>query len=134
MPLGDLEDEMMVKILIVAQDQVLIDDLKREMSSEKSFKVAVAANGFETGIQVESWHLDCIIIDCSIGKVEAMQICKNLREDPDFSEAILITLLPEDGHPITYDRAKADEVFKKPFDASVLEERVRELVGSKELP
>ena len=47
MPLGDLEDEAMAKVLIVAQDQVLIENLKRELPPEKAFKVAVAASGFE---------------------------------------------------------------------------------------
>ena len=31
MPLGDLEDEAMAKVLIVGQDQVLIENLKREL-------------------------------------------------------------------------------------------------------
>ena len=75
MPLGDLEDEAMAKCLIVAQDQILIENLKRELPIEKSFKVAVAASGFEAGIQAESFSPDCIIVDFSIGKVESVQIC-----------------------------------------------------------
>ncbi len=59
MPLGDLEDEAMAKVLIVAQDQVLIENLKRELPLERSFKVAIAASGFEAGIQAESFHPDC---------------------------------------------------------------------------
>ena len=47
MPLGDLEDEAMAKVLIVAQDQVLIENLKRELPPEKAFKVGTAASGFE---------------------------------------------------------------------------------------
>ena len=35
MPLGDLEDEAMAKVLIVAQDQVLIENLKRELPVER---------------------------------------------------------------------------------------------------
>ena len=35
MPLGDLEDEAMAKVLIVAQDQVLIENLKRELPTER---------------------------------------------------------------------------------------------------
>ncbi len=67
MPLGDLEDEAMAKVLIVAQDQVLIENLMRELPLEKSFKVSVAASGFEAGIQAESFHPDCMIVDFSIG-------------------------------------------------------------------
>ena len=44
MPLGDLEDEAMAKVLIVAQDQVLIENLRRELPPERSFKVAVASS------------------------------------------------------------------------------------------
>ena len=131
MPLGDLEDEAMAKVLIVAQDQVLIENLKRELPPEKSFKVAVAASGFEAGIQAESFHPDCIITDFSIGKIEALQICQNLRKNPDFGETILIALLPDDGNPISFDRSAINETFKKPFDASLLAERLRTLIGSR---
>jgi len=131
MPLGDLEDEAMAKILIVAQDQVLIENLKRELPPERAFKVAVASSGFEAGIQAESFHPDCIITDFSIGKLEAMQICQNLRKNSDFGETILIALLPDDGQPMSFDRSAINETFKKPFDSKLLAERLRTLIGSR---
>ena len=42
MPLGDLEDEELAKVLVVAQDQVVIENLRRELPPEGSFRVAVA--------------------------------------------------------------------------------------------
>ena len=131
MPLGDLEDEAMAKVLVVAQDQVLIENLKRELPLERSFKLAVAASGFEAGIQAESFHPDSIIVDFSIGKVEALQICQNLRKNPDFAETILIALLPDDGSPMSFDRSSINETFKKPFDAHLLAERLRTLIGAR---
>ena len=74
MPLGDLEDEAMAKVLIVAQDQVLIENLKRELPVERSFRTSTAASGFEAGIQAESFHPDCIIVDFSICQLEARAI------------------------------------------------------------
>jgi excisionase family DNA binding protein len=131
MPLGDLEDEAMAKVLIVAQDQVLIENMKRELPPERAFRVAVAASGFEAGIQAESFHPDCICVDFSIGKVEALQICQNLRRNSDFSDTILIALLPDDGQPMSFDRSSINETFKKPFDARLLAERLRTLIGAK---
>jgi excisionase family DNA binding protein len=131
MPLGDLEEEVMAKVLIVAQDQVLIENLKRELPAERSFKVGVAASGFEAGIQAESFNPDCIIVDFSIGKVEALQICQNLRRNTDFADTILIALLPDDGSPMSFDRSSINETFKKPFDAALLAERLRTLIGAK---
>jgi excisionase family DNA binding protein len=131
MPLGDLEDEAMAKVLIVAQDQVLVENVKRELPLERSFKLAVAASGFDAGIQAESFHPDCIIVDFSIGRTEALQICQNLRRNTEFADVILIALLPDDGSSISFDRSSINETFKKPFDAALLAERLRTLIGAK---
>ena len=134
MPLGELEDETMAKILIVGQDQVLIENLKRELPVERSFKVETAASGFEAGIQAESFHPNCIIVDFSIGRTEALQICQNLRRNAEFAETILIALLPDDGTSTSFDRSAINETFKKPFDAALLAERLRTLISvNKEL-
>lgn len=131
MPLGELEDETKAKVLIVAQDQVLIENVRRELPPEKSFRVAVASSGFDAGIQAESFHPDCIIVDFSIGRREALQICQNLRSNAEFSEVILIALLPDDGNTMSFDRSSINETFRKPFEARLLAERLRTLVSAK---
>ena len=131
MPLGELEDETMAKVLIVAQDQVLIENVRRELPEQRSFKVETAASGFEAGIQAESFHPDCIIVDFSIGRTEALQICQNLRRNEEYADVILIALLPDDGGSTSFDRSSINETFKKPFDAALLAERLRTLIGAR---
>jgi excisionase family DNA binding protein len=131
MPLDGIIDETIAKVLIVAQDQILVDNLKRELPEEKSFRLSVAASGFDAGIQAESFHPDCVIVDFSIGKTESAQICQNLRRNGEFSDVILIALLPDDWSSASFDRSSINETFKKPFDAALLAERLRTLIGSK---
>jgi len=131
MPLGNLEDEAMAKVLIVAQDQVMVGNLKREMPLERWFKVAVAASGFDAGIQAEEFHPDCVIVDFTIGKAEALQICQNLRRNEQYADVILVALLPDDGSSTNFDRSTINETFKKPFDVALLVERLRTLIGAK---
>ena len=64
-------------------------------------------------------------------QVEALQICQNLRRSSDFAETILIALLPDDGTTASFDRSSINETFKKPFDAALLAERLRTLIGAK---
>ncbi|MDO5565811.1 MAG: helix-turn-helix domain-containing protein, partial [Planctomycetia bacterium] len=128
MPINGLEDESFAKVLIVGQDQVLIENVKRELPEEKSFKVTIASSGFDAGIAAESFHPDCIIVDFSIGIPEALQICQNLRRNPEFSEIILIALLPDNGSSTSFDRSSINETFRKPFDSALLAERLRTLV------
>jgi DNA-binding response OmpR family regulator len=93
--------------------------------------LSTAASGFEAGIQAESFHPDCIVVDFSIGRVEALQICQNLRRNPQYGEVILIALLPDDGNSISFDRSTINETFKKPFDVALLAERLKTLIGAR---
>ena len=60
-----------------------------------------------------------------------LQICQNLRRNGEFAEVILIALLPDDGSSTSFDRSSINETFKKPFDAALLAERLRTLIGAK---
>ena len=71
------------------------------------------------------------MVDYSIGRIDAQQICQNLRRNPEYADTIVIALLPDDGSQITVDRAHVNESFKKPFDVALLAERLRTLIGSK---
>ena len=75
--------------------------------------------------------IQAAFVDFSIGRVESLQICQNLRRNPEFAETILIALLPDDGSSTSFDRSSINETFKKPFDASLLAERVRTLIGAR---
>ena len=71
------------------------------------------------------------MVDFSIGRVEALQICQNLRRNPQYGEVILIALLPDDGSSISFDRSTINETFKKPFDVALLAERLKTLIGAR---
>ena len=97
----------------------------------KFYDEGAREGGFEAGIQAESFHPDAIIVDYSIGHAEALQICQNLRRNTEYSETILIALLPDDGNTAGIDRSTINETFKKPFDAKLLAERLRTLIGGR---
>ncbi|MFH1353661.1 MAG: helix-turn-helix domain-containing protein [bacterium] len=129
-PLGYLE-ERVANVFILTQDRLLIDNLSRELLIERSFKVAVVSSGFDCGLQVESFHPDCVVVDFSIGQTEALQVCQNLRHNDGFADVILVALLPDNGSSLCFDRSSINETFKKPFDVALFAERLRTLIGAK---
>ena len=131
MPLGDLEDSMVAKVLVVVRDQTLLENIRKACPPEKSFKLAAAESGFDAGIQAKAVVPDCVVIDFAIGKVEALQVCQHLRRNPVFADAVIIALLPDDGSPLSFDRSAINETFKKPFHAELLAERMRTMVGAR---
>ena len=128
MPLGELEDEAMGKILVVGAEEHLRNGLG-EMLSAEDFKIENAASGFEAGIQAESLHPDCVIIDFVMGRQEALMIAQNLRRNKDYSDSVLVGLLSDEDNAAGFDRTMFNETFRKPFDAALLAERVRTLIG-----
>jgi excisionase family DNA binding protein len=130
MPLGELEDEAMGKLLVVGADNVTRTSLN-DMMGKDDFKIETATSGFEAGIQAESLHPDCVVIDFAMGRNEALMIAQNLKKNNEYMETVLIGLLSDEDNTSGFDRTFFNETFRKPFDAALLAERIRTLVGRK---
>ncbi len=130
MPLGELEDEAMGKLLLVGIDGTVKTSLLSALPNDE-FKTEVAGSGFEAGIQAESLHPDCVVIDFGMGRNEALMIAQNLRKNADYADTVLIALLSDEDNAAGFDRTFFNETFRKPFDSALLAERIRTLVNRK---
>ncbi len=130
MPLGELEDEAMGKILLVGADANVRASLNELMGND-DFKLESATSGFEAGIQAESLHPDCVVVDFAMSRQEAVLIAQNLRKNNEYTDTVLIALLSDDDNAAGFDRTLFNETFRKPFDAALLAERIRTLVNRK---
>ena len=130
MPLGELEDEAMGKLLLVGMDSMVRSNLEAVLSPE-DFKVEIAASGFDAGIQAESLHPDAVVVDFSMGRNEALMIAQNLRRNTDYADTVLIALLSDEDTASGFDRTIFNETFRKPFDSALLAERIKTLVSRK---
>src|SRR5690606_12809654 len=95
MPLGELEDEALGKILLVGADAPVRAGLDEMMRAEE-VRIESAASGFEAGIQAESLHPDCVVVDFAMGRNEAVMIAQNLRHNPEYGETVLVGLLTDE--------------------------------------
>ena len=130
MPLGELEDEAVGKVLLVGAEPAIKSNLGEHMSGD-AFKLDFAGSGFEAGIQAESLHPDCVVIDFVVGRSEAVMIAQNLKKNAEYADTVLIGLLSDDDNASGFDRTIFNETFRKPFDGALLAERIRTLVGRK---
>jgi len=93
---------------------------------EGDYRHEIAQNGFEAGIQAETFHPDTIVIDLVLGRNEALQMAKHLRRTPAYKGAQIIGLANEDEADLDGLRQYGfTEVFKKPFDDALLAEQIR---------
>ncbi len=132
-PLGKLENTYDAKVLIVSRDEVLAQNIKNVFGElEEIFKIAVAHNAFHAGMETGELHPDCIVVDFSIGRLEALQMLESIRRNPDLMHIVDVGLIPEDGPAIT--KGTVHETFRKPFDSMLLAMRIQTLVEERKNP
>ena len=110
MPLGELEDEAMGKILLVGAETGVRSNLE-EMMNNDDFRIEVAASGFEAGIQAESLHPDCVVIDFVMGRNESLMIAQNLRKNAEYNDTVLIGLLSDDDNASGFEDGSSGNPF-----------------------
>ncbi|MGF1580130.1 MAG: response regulator [Gemmataceae bacterium] len=126
MPLGELEEEGLHKILIIGAESLFIDRVKELLPEDENFKYELANSGFEAGTAAHSFHPDTIIIDLAMGRGDALAIGKTLRNTSNYEKTPIIALANEDeAEPETLLTYGFTEVFKKPFDVALLAERIK---------
>jgi PleD family two-component response regulator len=131
MPLGDLEEDRFARVLMVSRDDALVEAIRTEAETRPEFKFASAPNGFGAGVAAESFRPDCVLVDFASDRVDCLHICGNLRKHDGFARAVLVAIVQDDRVPISFDRSVVDDSFKKPFDAKLLVERLRTLIGER---
>ena len=133
MPLGELEDETLKKVLIMCSSPELTQSLTGLLQPHEDYRVESAGSGFEAGIKAEQFHPDCIVIDVSVAAVDGVQVARNLRQNPNFRDLVLLAMVDEhaslDGAGLK--AAGFNDYFVQPFDPALLAERVRSLITLK---
>lgn len=131
MPLGELETDLLVKVVFVSQDAILYQVAQKYLTKENGFAVAFADCAFEAGSKFYSFPAipDALVVDFDIGTRDAQDICRNLLQSDKFSGIQVIAITsnstPSELQPL------ADMSFKKPFDFGLLAQRLKEVVRMK---
>jgi len=106
------------KILVVDDDDAIRQILIEALTMDRQYLVEEASNGIEASIKLGTYRPDLLILDIFMPEMDGLEVCRNIRSEPELSDLkVIITT----GHP---DHPKLDEVVKlgftnilsKPFD------------------
>lgn len=94
-----------IKILLAEDDLQLIDMYRRKFELE-GFDVQFAEDG-EKAIEIlNNWKPDVALLDIMMPKVNGLDVLKNIKERPDYSDVITV-MLTNLGNEST-----AEEIYK----------------------
>jgi DNA-binding response OmpR family regulator len=81
----------MKKVLIIEDDQIIANVYRKKLSGE-GFNVEVAHDG-ESGLaSIRDFRPDALLLDLMLPKIPGVELMKQLRAEPDFSQTPIIVL------------------------------------------
>jgi len=118
-----------VKILVVDDEPDILDFLKYNLVKE-GFDVVTASNGKDGIKEAKRFQPDLIILDIMMPKMDGVEVCRQLRNDPDFERTIItfLTAREEDYSQIAALDVGGDDYITKPIRPRVFISRVRALL------
>lgn len=120
------------KILIVDDEKDIIEFLEYNFKKE-GYQVYSAKNGVEGKELAIKVKPDLIMLDIMMPGMDGVEVCKELREIPDFDNTLIIFLTArgEDYSQIAGFEVGADDYITKPIRPRVLIARVKALLKRK---
>ena len=122
----------MLKIITIDDDPVVRTLIKKTFSS-LGFEVITAADGIEGLRAIENNHPDIIILDVMMPIIDGLEVLKRIKATPKIAKipVIMFTAI-SDGHMVVEtSKFGADDYIIKPFQSSVLIQKVKKLLEPK---
>ena len=119
----------MTKILIVDDEIDILDFLSYNLKKE-GFDVSTASNGNKALEIAYKTMPDLIILDIMMPEIDGIEVCRRLREKPEFNQTIItfLTARDEDFTQIKALDVGGDDYITKPIKPQVLISRVNALL------
>ncbi len=120
------------KILDI-DDSPTVQKLIEMILSSQGYEVVLASDGEEGIAKARSERPEVILVDFVMPKMNGFQVCKTLKEDPDFKDTpiILVTSKGDKVGSKFVDVLGITEYFTKPFQPEELLAKIREVIDRK---
>ncbi|MFT4094177.1 MAG: two-component regulator propeller domain-containing protein [Niabella sp.] len=122
------------RLLIIEDNAELLLYLKKELG--RYYKVAAAENGKQGLEKARQWLPDIILSDVMMPEMDGLELCVNLKADPDLNHipVILLTARSASVYEIESIETGADDYITKPFNFRLLRAKInRFLTGRQQI-
>ncbi|WP_346860591.1 two-component regulator propeller domain-containing protein [uncultured Draconibacterium sp.] len=130
---GDDSGKPKMKVLIVEDNEYLREFLKSALESQ--FKIFLAEDGVQAWNLIQQQTPDMVVSDIMMPNMDGFELCRKIKSTYETSHlpVILLTALAGKAEQLQGLGLGADDYLTKPFDVSILQQRIRTLVQNREI-
>ncbi|WP_340110727.1 hybrid sensor histidine kinase/response regulator transcription factor [Maribellus mangrovi] len=134
--INDEEEEpnsLKMKVIIVEDNEYLREFLKTAM--EPQFQVYLAEDGVQAWDMIQKQTPDLVVSDIVMPNMDGFELCRKIKSTYETSHLpiILLTSLAGKAEQLQGLGLGADDYLTKPFDVSILQQRIRSLINNREI-
>jgi DNA-binding NtrC family response regulator len=116
---------MQARILIIEDDQEVVSTFQEALEME-GYEIEVAYSGEDGWEQYQQHYYDVVIVDWKMGKMDGVQVLKNINDMHPNAKVIMITGFGDVKTVIEAQHYHAFDCLQKPVDMKVLLQTVQE--------
>jgi len=130
---GDDSGKPKMKVLIIEDNEYLREFLKSAL--ENQFKIYLAEDGLQAWNLIQQQTPDMVVSDIMMPNMDGFELCQKIKSTYETSHlpVILLTALAGKAEQLQGLGLGADDYLTKPFDVSILQQRIRTLVHNREI-
>src|SRR3954447_11353246 len=118
---------MRVRILVVDDEPAVRSALERALQLDP-YDVELAADGREALDVLAQRHVDALVLDIGMPRIDGLEVCRRLRSAGDRTPVLMLTARDAVDDRVEGLDAGADDYLVKPFALKELQARVRALL------
>lgn len=114
--------------ILLVDDETAITANLAPFLERAGFNVCVASNGEDALQELASRHVDLLILDVLMPRMDGREVLRHLRQQGNWIPIILLTRVGEAGERAMALEEGADDYLNKPFDPHELAARIRSVL------
>lgn len=122
----------MAKTILIIEDEIAIQNILAEPLRACGYEVVTASDGLEGINTFHSYHIDLILLDIMLPKINGYAVCEMIRQEAQ-TPIILLTALDTEADQIKGFDLLADDYITKPFSIKLVLKRVEALFRRTEI-
>jgi excisionase family DNA binding protein len=116
-----------IKVLAVDDDAKICKMIKIILEAQENIEVALANNGFESGVMVFEWKPDIILLDFRMPGIDGFEVCRRLKQNAKTKSipVIAVTALRDANAIKRMYKSGVSDYLAKPFKSQSLIDAVK---------
>ena len=116
--------------ILVAEDNQNSAKLMKIILNQAGYKVVTASNGVEAREIMDTKHIDLIVLDVMMPKMDGFEFTRQLRSSGNNTPIIMVTARSQLEDKAIGEETGVNEYITKPFELDVVVKKVEEYLGA----